>query len=90
MLAACRSEVSSTGESAAGTVASATFLAGGSIEELSRSVGLTHREVGRQTLEWPRSCRCGTLIVYPPLMRDIERDWRASASELTSPPRLDA
>ena len=42
MLAACRSEASSTGESAAGTVAAATFLAGCSIEELSRSVGLTH------------------------------------------------
>src|SRR5215207_89563 len=42
MLAACRSEASSTGESAAGIVAAATFLAGGSIEALSRSVGLTH------------------------------------------------
>jgi hypothetical protein len=42
MLAACRSEASSTGESAAGIVAAATFLAGSSIEALSRSVGLTH------------------------------------------------
>ena len=42
MLAACRHETSSSGESAAGIVAAATFLSGASIEELSRAVGLTH------------------------------------------------
>lgn len=42
VLAACRLETSSSGESAAGIVAAATFLSGATIEELSRAVGLTH------------------------------------------------
>ena len=42
MLAASAQQAGGGGEAAAGLVATATFLEGGSVEELSRALGLTH------------------------------------------------
>ena len=42
MLAACREHARSAGEAPAALVGTATFLSGGSVEELSRALGLSH------------------------------------------------